>query len=436
MDHATGTTRCSTPVVGLSLLLAAMMSSQASAAIYYCDPVKGKLSNDGKTPATAWSALESVVDAGYFETIVRGGDTVSLMTGNHGYITLRDLAYSDFVTITSGQGQRAGIKGFRGYSIEKVILDRLWVTPLLADDFFVDGRGLIWIGRSGSTGKRPSNVQVKNCRVFSVLDSSKWTAHDWATLASFGITMYETDDSVIERNLIFNVYTGIGFNGNNLTVRGNWVDNFAGDGMFGGGKGHVVEDNLVTDVYEDDTGFHNDGLQFYYGGAGNSFTIRRNVIVDTTDPARAKDIHLQGITSFQEDVSDSVVENNYVISSTTHGISFTGGGSNDRIVNNTVYGFRDGGGSPMRLYGTWNNTIARNNLVTDLSVDCPQDHNIVVDTPDYANQVFMDPSNFGFRLKASSPAVDAGSDSQVPEMDFEGDVRPDGAHADIGADER
>ncbi|MFO0984706.1 MAG: right-handed parallel beta-helix repeat-containing protein [Planctomycetota bacterium] len=402
---------------------------------YYCDPVSGKLSNDGRSPGAAWSSLEDVLTAGYFKSIVKGGDTVLLLSGNHGYAQFSDLVYDDWVTVSGAPGEQAGLKGVRGYSIEKLSLEHLWVTPLLADQFFQDGRGLIWIGRSNGSKGVSRNVAIRNCRVFSVLDSSQWSPHDWAVLASQGVTMYEVDDGIIEHNFITNVYTGIGFNGNRIQVRANWVDNFAGDGMFGGGKEHLVEDNLITDVYEDDTGFHNDGIQFYYAGGGNSATLRRNVIVATIDPSRAPSIHLQGITSFQEDFSNSLVENNYVISDTTHGISFTGGGSNSTFINNTIYGFRDGDGSPMRLNGTWTNSLARNNLVTNMFSDAPHDHNLIIKNPAEAPNYFVDPDHLGFRLRDTSPAIDAGADALAPLVDFEGDVRPQGAHTDIGADE-
>ncbi|MFO0982789.1 MAG: right-handed parallel beta-helix repeat-containing protein [Planctomycetota bacterium] len=405
------------------------------ATTYYCDPVAGKLTNDGKSPATAWSSLESIANADYFTSRIASGDTVLLLSGNHGYVQLQNVVYDDWVTISGADGELAGIEGFRGYSIERVILENVWVTPQLADQFFVDNRGLIWIGRNNSANPRSRFVQVRYCRVFSVFDASAWTPHDWATLASNGIALFDVQNGLLEHNIVANSYTAITLVGSSDVVRRNWIDGFAGDGMFSGGTDNVIDDNLITNVYEDDTGYHNDGMQFYSAGAGNSVTVRRNVIVATTDPGRAASIHLQGITSFDEALHDSVIENNYVISDTTHGISFTGGGDHCRFVNNTVYGFRDGGGSPMRINGTWTDTLVRNNLVTNLFSDGSNDHNIVIKSPSDAPQYFVDPSRLAFRLRVGSPASDAGERGLAPPTDFEGAVRPQGTDVDVGADE-
>ena len=40
-----------------------------------------------------------------------------------------------------------------------------------------------------------------------------------------------------------------------------------------------------------------------------------------------------------------------------------------------------------------------------------------------------------FRLKAGSPMIDAGTCTDAPADDFEGDARPNGSGCDIGADE-
>jgi hypothetical protein len=47
--------------------------------------------------------------------------------------------------------------------------------------------------------------------------------------------------------------------------------------------------------------------------------------------------------------------------------------------------------------------------------------------------VFTDASNADFRIKASSPAIDAGFSTFAPGDDFEGNSRPQGTGYDIGA---
>ncbi len=58
------------------------------------------------------------------------------------------------------------------------------------------------------------------------------------------------------------------------------------------------------------------------------------------------------------------------------------------------------------------------------------DHNRIVDDP---ATVFADPARFDLRLRAGSPAIDAGSNDLVPRVDIKNAARPQGVAVDIGA---
>ena len=49
---------------------------------------------------------------------------------------------------------------------------------------------------------------------------------------------------------------------------------------------------------------------------------------------------------------------------------------------------------------------------------------------------FVDPAKLDLHLKSDSPAIDAGSPTDFPAADIDGDHRPAGAAPDAGADER
>lgn len=54
-------------------------------------------------------------------------------------------------------------------------------------------------------------------------------------------------------------------------------------------------------------------------------------------------------------------------------------------------------------------------------------------TADSASQIFINPQADNFHLKKNSPAIDHGTDTDAPDHDFEGNLRPAGNTFDIGA---
>jgi parallel beta-helix repeat protein len=137
---------------------------------------------------------------------------------------------------------------------------------------------------------------------------------------------------------------------------------------------------------------------------------------------------------------DWIVENNVVVVDHYHGITL-GGARNCRIVNNTVLDPNDRrpGPAAIRIGRHKNGTpssgcTVRNNLASALHVDSGRemtvDHNLIVDDP---AAIFVDSANRDLRLRAGSPAVDAGAHELAPKTDITGVQRPQGQGVDVGA---
>jgi hypothetical protein len=166
--------------------------------------------------------------------------------------------------------------------------------------------------------------------------------------------------------------------------------------------------------------------------------------------------HIYG-EGFRGKVSNNIIRNNRI-----YGNGFNGGtggsgniiithGSNNQVYNNLIYGNATGiqVGTSCINCKVHNNTIYNNN---GNAVDADGTDTIVQNNIAYANRggivnynnatitnnLTTDPSftnvdAMDFRLKATSPAIDAGLTLDSVLMDFSGVKRPQGPHYDIGA---
>jgi len=227
---------------------------------------------------------------------------------------------------------------------------------------------------------------------------------------------------------------------------GNTVENFAGDGLRGLGDYEVFENNTVMNCYDVNAN-HDDGFQSWSSGSDGVGTgevkgivLRRNTIINYTDPNQPFRGTLQGIGCFDGFYVDWVVENNVIITDHWHGITFLGA-RNVRIINNTVVDINQESPGPAWIMiddhknGTPSeNCLIRNNLATKINAGegVTEDHNLVIDF-DWAGRYFVDYAGRDLHLAADSPAIDQGTAELAPSVDHDGVPRPQGAAVDIGA---
>jgi hypothetical protein len=430
----------------------------AGGTLFYIDPVNGDPANDGSAEHP-WRTLAEVLEAGLIETRaytdlpytgdnaleiknpgapVTAGDTLVLLSGYHGAVDLVNAHNESTITIRAVEGQTPTLSSIRLTSAGNWRFKGLTVTPSAASTY--ENNPLFSVLSSDWQG--PSDhITIEDCRLYSVEDSSAWSADDWNELAANAISM-NGDDMTARGNTCRNVNFGITISGNNGTVASNTIENFAGDGLRGLGNDLLFESNLVKNCYDVNAN-HDDGFQSWSIGDDpprERVTLRGNTIINFEGADYPLRGSLQGIGCFDGPYIDWVVENNLVITDHWHGISLYGA-VNSRIVNNTVVDADDDPESPgppwIMFHDHKDGTpssgcLIRNNIAATISTsgDTVADHNYLLQDGD---TLFQDPVTDDYHLRADADAViDAGSADQAPTTDKDGTARPQGAGIDLG----
>ena len=367
---------------------------------------------------------------------VQGGDTISLLSGNYGNLTISGKNNISFVVIRSNTGATAIFSSINISNCSYWKLSGVYIKPRYTNG--ADGKNALRLDGDYLT--------AENCNINYSDDISGWTDSDWVSRAGNGITMDGTNITV-KNNLVSVVDHGISNGAQYTLVSGNIISNFRGDGIRGLGDDANYEYNLIKNSYDVDDN-HDDGFQSWSVGPGGVGTgvvkniiLRGNTIINFEDPNQPYRSNLQGIGLFDGMFENWLVENNLIITDHWHGISFYGA-IDCKIINNTVVD-NDLTPSPDpwimvtdHKNGTPSSGVTvRNNISTDFSFSggVSEDHNIEI-TMNNASNYFVNPSggNGDYHLIITSPAVDAGSSVLAPTVDKDGIIRPQGNGFDIG----
>lgn len=298
--------------------------------------------------------------------------------------------------------------------------------------------------RAGSDGTIVDNLILRNLA----------TANIGGAITVEGATAAISGNQILSNTVEDQGGAGVYVTGASVVeIRSNTIaDNQATGGagiLVGTGAEAVIEDNVIE---------HNQATLHAGGGigiwAGGSAEIGQNWIADNTGGG----IDIAGMAS---------LENNMIVRS-SHNTQHPDGQGQVRITgsepvtltNNTIAGNGTGYGVEIRATGSLSLT---NNVVVDHAYGLYSDgattpwlaHNDVWGNAitDYygldrgttdisADPDFVDPAGDDYHLGTCSAAVDAGTNTGAPPVDYDGDVRPVNGHGtgsavtDIGADER
>lgn len=434
-------------------LLAAALSVVVSvgfAADYYLDPVNGLPTNPG-TGAAPWPSLETVFATASLRSQIQSGDVLHLLDGFHGYPKIRGIHdEANPVTIQPAPGasptvSRFGVGKPAGAGARGWVISGLDISPENAGSGQYSTGTLVLVD-DNAPWQSVSYITVRDCTIRAVFSIEGYTAQDWYARIGKGVHINAPHVSLLD-NHIENTGFAITVTKKSVNTRvgGNFVKAFSGDAIRGLSNDSVYEYNWVQDSYIKDAN-HDDFFQSWSqdGEPVSNVIIRNNVFISRTDPDQPLYAPPQGIGCFDGFFEDWLVENNVIISQTWHGITFYGG-RNIRVVNNTVltnpYPSSGASGTPwIRFYNHKNGmpgygNIARNNLTSNGTRIVGDPGQAVLSnnlqTTNYG-AYFVDYPRFDVRLLATAPAVDAGTATDAPTMDIEGNPRvglPDaGAH--------
>ena len=178
-------------------------------------------------------------------------------------------------------------------------------------------------------GDQSAELIVEDCFIYSVLDTSAWTAQDWVEKPASGIWLGRHGKGHIARNnYVLNTRFGINLCAPDCVAEGNVIANFSADGIRATRDGQVVQYNVIKNIFvgaKDGDANHDDGIQVFLFNAGRGtvrdLTLRGNLILARETEGLPFPATLQGIGCFDGPLVNFTVEQNVVGVAHHHGVS-------------------------------------------------------------------------------------------------------------------
>ena len=396
-------------------------SAAAGGITYYVD-ANGNDANDG-SQANPWKTIRHAAD------VVVAGDTVLINPGTYSVsqqisITTSGTASNPITFKGNGTGVVVDLRGYDGrngfeiFFADYIVIDNLTVYASLDPN----SRGIRLTHAEGCTISNNTVSGANHANLFCSLSDHVTFSNNEAFNGAIGIYVADSSDYP--------------------TIKGNWLHNNTAIGLHMNGDINSGGDGTISYAMVDSNRIHNNG---------------------------ATGINLDGVTW-------STFQNNLVYGNKYRGIAFFKGNgavpSNDNeAYQNTIitpagayYGIGLNYGANRNSF--WNNIILTEGSVPSFSstsstneLEITSNYNLLPDQGQVAetsnggfdfgewqslgydtqsvtgtiSQTFQSPSGGDYRLKAGSPAIDAGTPDHSCTPDIAGNPRPTGSAPDLGA---
>jgi hypothetical protein len=375
---------------------------------------------DGLSVGTAWATLGHAAD------VVNPGDTVHVLDGSYqGFYVERSGTAGNPITFKA-EGPAVLITADNGRTPDGINVEN--AAHVVIDGFVVNNRT-----RTGVRTALSQFVTIRNCTL--------GYNGTWGILTGFA------DDVTIEFNEAHHSQVEHGIYVSNSAdrpvVRGNHVHDNHANGIHMNGDASLGGDGVISNALVERNVIHGNGAA---GGSGinmdgvSDSVVRNNLLYDN---------HASGISLYRIDggagSQRNLVVNNTIVNASDGrwAVNINNGSSGNRVLNNILYTFHSFRGaisiddtSLAGFVSDYNSVMDRfsvngGNSVIGLAAWRARgyDAHSFVAAP---GDLFVAPG-VDFHLSAASPALDAGTLTDAPSVDVEGNPRPVGAAVDVGA---
>ncbi len=451
---------------------------------FYIDPIHGSMSNDGskqhpwRTLAEVLAPSSHLISSFAYVNYAKGdrtlkpvnpqgpvkaGDTLVLMSGDHGDVDLRQYENKDFIYVVAGKDQTPVISKMLVLAASRWYFKGLKFQGVRPQKTLYGA--MVEVGYTDYFG--PTDNIVFATDSFSTQDDiSKWADADWVSKPYDAAFRTKSRCTALFSSHFYNVRNAVVFSGDNSVAAANLIENMGNDGFDLTASNLTISHNVIRNGHHTPAEpLHADGIQGWTlkGATNRNIRIEGNFV---TDLNQSDNNNMQGISIFDGKWDGVEIVNNVVVTNTWHGVALYGV-DNAKIINNTVLPSR-----PAK-FPAWimvhsgkdknpsSHVIVRNNIAEQIiagGIDVVVDHNIATGRIQHLTLRGIDPAQtsatfsfnienvppdaifrsfdvqnrkFDLRLAAKSPALGAGSAQDAPAVDIDG--RPRKPPIDIGA---